>query len=94
MYRTALVRKLGGFRSEYDFSQDYDLILRASEETEHIRHVERVLYFWRMLYLLDSNLECPLTHHQPCTIPSLYNFDFAQRGLQFPAILPEHYKLA
>src|SRR5262249_32318275 len=25
VYRTSLVRELGGFRSEFDFSQDYDL---------------------------------------------------------------------
>jgi GT2 family glycosyltransferase len=49
MYRTELVRSIGGFRSEYDFSQDYDLALRMSDVTEHIYHIERVLYFWRMI---------------------------------------------
>jgi len=48
MYRTELVRKIGGFRSEYDFSQDYDLALRMAEVAQNIRHVERVLYFWRI----------------------------------------------
>ena len=48
MYRTALVKKVGGFRSEFDFSQDYDLALRISDMTKNIRHIERVLYFWRM----------------------------------------------
>jgi GT2 family glycosyltransferase/SAM-dependent methyltransferase len=47
MYRTALVRELGGFRSEFDFSQDYDLALRASEKAVCIRHIARVLYHWR-----------------------------------------------
>ena len=47
LYRRILVEKLGGFRSEYDFSQDYDLALRASRETNAIYHVERILYFWR-----------------------------------------------
>ena len=49
MYRTALVKAMGGFRSEYDFSQDYDLALRVTEKTDRIRHIERVLYYWRML---------------------------------------------
>lgn len=46
-YRTALVRDLGGFRSEYDLSQDYDLALRATERTESIFHIPRILYGWR-----------------------------------------------
>ena len=49
VYRRALVEQLGGFRSEYDFSQDYDLALRVSEAAKHIVHVERVLYFWRAI---------------------------------------------
>lgn len=49
IYRTELVRQVGGFRSKYDFSQDYDLILRVSACTEEIYHVERVLYYWRTL---------------------------------------------
>ncbi|MCI8338085.1 MAG: glycosyltransferase [Lachnospiraceae bacterium] len=47
MYLAELVRKAGGFRSEYDFSQDYDLALRMSRLTENIYHLERILYFWR-----------------------------------------------
>ena len=49
VYRKSLVDQLGGFRKEFDFSQDYDLALRMSEITENIEHVERILYFWRML---------------------------------------------
>ena len=47
VYRTSLVRALGGFRSEYDFSQDYDLALRATEITDRIEHIPRILYHWR-----------------------------------------------
>jgi O-antigen biosynthesis protein len=36
-----------GFRPEFDGAQDYDLLLRVSEETDRIRHVPRVLYHWR-----------------------------------------------
>ncbi len=35
------------FRSAYDGSQDYDLILRLSERVNRIEHVPKVLYFWR-----------------------------------------------
>lgn len=49
VYRTDVVREIGGFRSEYDGSQDYDLALRVIERItpEQIRHVPHVLYHWR-----------------------------------------------
>jgi GT2 family glycosyltransferase/glycosyltransferase involved in cell wall biosynthesis len=48
VYRKAfLEEKVGYFRSEYDFSQDYDLFLRASARTENIVHIPLVLYKWR-----------------------------------------------
>ena len=37
----------GGFRSEYDGSQDYDLILRLTEKAKQVVHVPRILYYWR-----------------------------------------------
>jgi GT2 family glycosyltransferase len=49
VYRTALVRSVGGFRSAYDFSQDYDLALRISETEPNVHHVREVLYGWRMI---------------------------------------------
>ena len=45
--RKSLVDKVGGFRKEYDGSQDYDLFLRITEETNKIYHIERILYHWR-----------------------------------------------
>lgn len=45
--RKSLVDKLGGFRKEYDGSQDYDLFLRVVDETKNIYHIERILYHWR-----------------------------------------------
>ncbi len=49
VYRKALVEAVGGFRSEYDFSQDYDLALRMAEVATRIVHIERVLYLWRSI---------------------------------------------
>jgi O-antigen biosynthesis protein len=49
VYRTRLVREVGGFREGFEGSQDYDLALRVSERTPHIRHVCEVLYHWRMI---------------------------------------------
>lgn len=47
--RRALFEKVGGFRSEYDGSQDYDLVLRLMEQTDEIRHIDKVLYSWRAI---------------------------------------------
>jgi GT2 family glycosyltransferase len=48
-YRRSLLDKTGGFRSEFNGSQDYDLILRASEQTSRIAHIPLPLYSWRMI---------------------------------------------
>ena len=45
--RKKLIEEVGYFRKEYDGSQDYDLFLRITEKTNHIHHIEKVLYHWR-----------------------------------------------
>ena len=45
--RRSLVDEVGGFRSEYDGAQDYDLFLRIIERTNRIHHIPRILYHWR-----------------------------------------------
>ena len=47
--RKSLVEEIGGFRSSFDGAQDYDLVLRLSERTQHIHHIPKVLYHWRTL---------------------------------------------
>jgi O-antigen biosynthesis protein len=47
VYRRKLVERVGRFRPEFDFSQDYDLALRVTEVTDNIRHIAKVLYHWR-----------------------------------------------
>lgn len=42
-----LLDVVGGFKSEYDGSQDYDLILRLTEKAKQIVHIPKALYFWR-----------------------------------------------
>ena len=49
VYRRSIVEEIGGFRSEYDGSQDYDLVLRFTEKTDRIHHIPDVLYHWRMV---------------------------------------------
>ncbi len=45
--RKALVDEVGGFRTGYDGSQDYDLFLRITEKTRKIWHIPKILYHWR-----------------------------------------------
>ena len=45
--RRDLMDKLVGFNSAFDGSQDYDLVLRASEQAAQIYHIPKVLYHWR-----------------------------------------------
>lgn len=47
VYRTDLIRKIGGFRIGFEGSQDYDLVLRLTEHTSHIHHIPKILYHWR-----------------------------------------------
>ena len=51
VYRTAMVRELGGFRKGYEGSQDYDLALRVIDTVgpARVRHIPHVLYHWRIV---------------------------------------------
>ena len=45
--RELLEKAGGGFRSEFDGSQDYDLILRLTEQAKSVVHIPKILYYWR-----------------------------------------------
>ncbi|MEO0773956.1 MAG: glycosyltransferase, partial [Pseudomonadota bacterium] len=47
-YRASLIKEVGGFRSVFDGTQDYDLALRATMRAKSIRHIPKVLYHWRI----------------------------------------------
>ena len=68
VYRTEILRRIGGFLVGAEGSQDYDLALRFTEEisAHQIRHIPRVLYHWRVIkgsvaYSLD---EKPYAHER------------------------------
>jgi len=46
--RRSLFERLGGLRSAFDGSQDYDLSLRATELARGVAHIPEVLYHWRI----------------------------------------------
>lgn len=40
--------RVGLLRREYDGAQDYDFVLRCCEQSQHIYHIPKVLYHWRV----------------------------------------------
>ena len=48
IFKKELMNELGGFRSEFDGAQDYDIILRMSEKAKKIIHIPKILYHWRV----------------------------------------------
>lgn len=47
MMRRQLFEEIGGLRPDFDGSQDFDLVLRASERARRIERIPLVLYHWR-----------------------------------------------
>ena len=43
-----LIKRVGGFRPEFNGAQDYDLILRCTERAKQIVHIPKILYHWRV----------------------------------------------
>ena len=48
VFSRELYNQVGGFRKEFDGSQDHDIILRLTEKAKSIVHVPKVLYHWRV----------------------------------------------
>ena len=67
-----LLEKLKGFDKAYDGAQDYDFILRASEQAKQIVHIPKVLYHWR--YHMNSTASNPES--------KLYAFEAGERAIK------------
>lgn len=48
VFSRELSQQVGGFSSDYDGSQDYDIILRLTEKAKKIVHIPKILYYWRV----------------------------------------------
>lgn len=47
VFSKTLYEKTGDFRSDYDGSQDFDMVLRLTENANKIAHIPIILYYWR-----------------------------------------------
>ncbi|MGG5332000.1 O-antigen biosynthesis protein [Enterococcus sp. AZ163] len=47
--KRSIIEKIGGLRTEFNGSQDYDFVLRATEAAQKIHHIPRILYHWRTI---------------------------------------------
>lgn len=45
--RKTIIDKIGGLRPGFDGAQDYDFLLRFTEQTDKIKHIPKILYHWR-----------------------------------------------
>ena len=45
--RRRLIEQVGGLRTGFEGSQDYDLMLRVVEQTSRVHRIPKVLYHWR-----------------------------------------------
>ena len=70
--KKTLQEKVGLLRAEFDGSQDYDFILRCTEQTDKIRHIPKILYHWRCHE--ESTSENPES--------KLYAFEAGRRAIQ------------
>jgi len=55
--RKTILDQINGFRLGFEGSQDYDLLLRATEITQKIVHIPKVLYHWRIHTLSAAQSE-------------------------------------
>mgnify|MGYP001172017503 CR=1 FL=1 len=47
IYRAKILKQIGCLREGFEGAQDYDLVLRFTEQTDKILHIPRILYHWR-----------------------------------------------
>jgi GT2 family glycosyltransferase len=66
------VDEVGGLRTEFNGSQDYDLLLRVVEKTQNIFHIPEILYHWRKARGSTAK----------AAVAKSYSTDAGQRALQ------------
>lgn len=67
--KRSLINKVGGFRSNFDGAQDWDLFLRTTRQAKSIYHIQDILYGWRM----SSNSTAQNTEAKPYVVAAQKN---------------------
>lgn len=95
-----LLDRIGGLRQEFDGAQDYDFILRCTEQAKQIYHIPKVLYHWRChqdstssnpeskLYAFEAGARAVMAHYERCSIPA----ERVEKGVDY-GIYRTHFKL-
>lgn len=78
--RRNIALNVGGFGKEYDGAQDFDFILKCTEQSRVVYHIPRVLYHWRChinstaakpeskLYAYEAGVRAVKSHYERCGI--------------------------
>ena len=100
VFSEKLLEETGLFRSEFDGSQDHDMILRLTSRAKKIVHVPKILYYWRShpqsvaadinakTYAIDAAKRAVLAHLKSCGLEGTVESTRA-----FPTIFRIKYKL-
>ena len=100
VFSEKLLEETGMFRSEFDGSQDHDMILRLTSRAKKIVHVPKILYYWRShpqsvaadinakTYAIDAAKRAVLAHLKSCGLEGTVESTRA-----FPTIFRIKYKL-
>ncbi|MEO0371478.1 MAG: glycosyltransferase [Pseudomonadota bacterium] len=95
-YRADLIKEVGGFRSAFDGTQDYDLALRATAHAKSIRHIPKVLYHWRISDTStagDMSNKSYVLDRQQAAVTSLLK-DQGIKGEVAPVWSPGHWRVS
>lgn len=49
LMRTSIVKEIGGWDTDTDGAQDWDIFLRVIAVSKHVGHIPKILYHWRVI---------------------------------------------
>jgi O-antigen biosynthesis protein len=88
--RKSLVEEVGGFNSDVDGAQDWDLCLRITEKTGKIVHIPRVFYHWRQVpgsASRDANAKpWAFAAQERCLTAYLARLGISEPRVEFPSL--------
>jgi glycosyltransferase involved in cell wall biosynthesis len=57
VFRRSIMLKIGGFREGYEGVHEHDLLLRFTDVTQKVGHIDKILYHWREINLKAEGKE-------------------------------------